>query len=344
MDANKIITMSAADVAEGRHRALWVLGGLFLHGPTPASLLALRALPGMERELPDVDPDVLAADHHEVLSRQVVPHESVFLGEKGLLGGATSHAIRELHEASGHRTDAGWMTEPDHMGHELQLLAHLEGAKSDAIADGQGDAQRHIEDLERRLLDEHLLRWMPAFVLSLHAACTGEGPCGPSVGRYVTAAELALHLAADLRQELGGLPVVWELPEPRCSLDDERTSLKDISRHLSTPALAGGLIPLAGIQAVSASVGLPPGFGSRMNTLENVLHAAASQDKVDALAEALHLAFVQWQGRLQEMAELGLATHTEPWVSRLHDSMAMLRQMRSAASASESESSTLAMS
>ncbi|MCB9742839.1 MAG: molecular chaperone TorD family protein [Alphaproteobacteria bacterium] len=305
-------------LALARGRALDLLSGLFLRGPEAERLEALRAVAALAPALEDFDADAAAADHHEVLQRQLFPFASVFLSADGQLGGPESGAARDMAALCGARVED---EEPDHLGVQLGVLRHLAGAEVDAWSDGREDEVARVQDLARHVMDRQLLRWLPALVVALQEL---EHPL------YTPAGLLTLELVGSWRAELGEGPALWSLPEPPELLDDPKTGLKRIAQTLSVPALAGVFLTQGRLRRLGRALELPQGFGKRWQLLENLLATAVQYGQLPAFLETLEAALASDRLTLRQLDTHG-ALPIAPWLSRLEASEGLLRRMREAA-------------
>ena len=80
-----------AERAVARGRALDLLASLFDEGPS--RLEHLRMVDALAPFAPAEFDDAAQARHHELLRRQVLPYESVFVGRERTLGGASTSGI-----------------------------------------------------------------------------------------------------------------------------------------------------------------------------------------------------------------------------------------------------------
>ncbi len=136
------------------------------------------------------------------LGRYVTPYEAVYRDERtvgdtvieGLLMGPSTLAISQLYREAGAAISEDFKDLPDHVGLELACMKFL--CEQEARAwegQGAGDARR-MRDLQKRLLHEHLLQWVPALCRRIR-----ENAPGPF---YRGIAGLTL---AYLRQDAGAL-------------------------------------------------------------------------------------------------------------------------------------------
>lgn len=104
------------------------------------------------------------------LGRNVTPYEAVYRDEReidgarvrGLLMGPSTLAVKQLYREAGAAISEDFKDLPDHVGLELACMEFLCRAEAQAWdREDLAEVQR-VRDFERRLLQEHLLQWVPA--------------------------------------------------------------------------------------------------------------------------------------------------------------------------------------
>ncbi|HSM56571.1 MAG TPA: molecular chaperone TorD family protein, partial [Candidatus Sulfomarinibacteraceae bacterium] len=153
--------------ARARSHSYALFSRLFLSPITAEILPYLHAVDELQVTLPHpVDLEELAADHHQLFAFNVFPYEAVFLDDSGLLGGAVTDAVRRRYRQAGYQTEAT-ASSPDHIGHELGLLAFLSAAEAEAHEDREQGHVERLHGVQSDFLQHHLLRWLPPLVLAL---------------------------------------------------------------------------------------------------------------------------------------------------------------------------------
>ncbi len=106
--------------------------------------------------------------------RHVSPHESVHHeredGKWGQLWGASTVEVRKFIEGTGLRYETGYQGLPDHISVELEFLEALTRREEEAWKQDDEEGARRCLDVERRFLDENLLRWVVPFCDKVIAA------------------------------------------------------------------------------------------------------------------------------------------------------------------------------
>ncbi len=115
------------------------------------------------------------------LGRYVTPYEAVYRDERvvgdevvrGLLMGPSSLAVKALYQEAGLEIPADLLELPDHVGLELGCMQGLCDAEARAGQDGDTEALACARRLQRRLLEEHLLQWVPALCARIRDSAPG---------------------------------------------------------------------------------------------------------------------------------------------------------------------------
>lgn len=296
-------------------RGFALLGDLLLHGLTPRSREAWAQVPEAAAMVEALSEEVAAEQHTRALALELAPFESALLSADGLVGGDIADSVRELRARCG--LDPA-IDAPDHLGEELRWMSFLSGAAADAARDSM--PAQAIEALERAVLDEHLLRWLPALVASLRALA--EPPA-----LLVLGADLSLALAVHRRVELGGAATPWSLPTLAPILDDERAGLRRVAEHLALPVQAGGCFCRSTLVGIGRALDLPAGFGARADLLEGLLRSAAHYGRVTELCTALDTQVLAWDAVWGSLDAAGFATLSTPWHARIADTRGLLERL-----------------
>jgi nitrate reductase assembly molybdenum cofactor insertion protein NarJ len=303
-----------------------LLAEIFRGDPADELRDYLRELPGFAEAL-TAEPE---PNHYAIFGFNVFPYQSAFLSEDGQLGGAETERVQLLYAECGFPYN---LTEsPDHISVMLDCFVFLIGAEMDAEEDRQIRMLARLRGLQRRALDQHLLRWVPAFC----AAVREQG--SPF---YAAAAELLLELVlahyAQLSTVIDLKTPGFRLPPHPDPLSREKTGLKDIATYLCTPASSGWFLSRGDIGALGRQYRLPRGFGSRTQLLTNLFRAAVTYDHFPEVIDALVTLSNQWQ-RHYELLAVTIPAHVSPWQDALSSTQVMLSRVREAADALDDES------
>lgn len=304
-----------------RSRGYALLSRLLLDGVDRDTAEALHGVAFLSTALAQAPSlDELASAHHSLFALEVPPHEGVFLDAEGLIGGEHAARIHDLYRASGFTAERR-DTSLGHLGVMLGALAFLTGAAADAADDGEHARASDVDGRILTLMDEHLLRWLPAFAVPALAH---------SDGFWRVTIELMLELVSDHRSALDP-PCLAPVPlsESQPLLDDERTSLRGIARYLTTASSAGAYLTKTDIENLARRVHIPRGFGRRRDMLESLLAAAAEYDSFATVIEEVQ-ALLDARGHALELLgarHAPLAPFAAPWIDRITNTGAMLSTM-----------------
>jgi TorA maturation chaperone TorD len=309
------LTPTPADLRAG---AWLLLGDLLLRGPVDELAEPASASPILEAGWQGSEDERLA-QHEHAFGQQAWPHEGVYLGAS-CQAGEDGDGLADLWEALGLdvRGDA------DHLATHLRALAWLAQAEAEAVQDGKlGEAHR-ITALERRVFDEHLLRWLPAWGSAVRRL---RQPWPSALARQI------LDLALLRRAELGGATERFRLPPLDVDLASADTGLSDLAVALVAPGRAGILLTRDDLRTVARAVGAPGGFGDRRLILTGSLRSSARFDSLVALLAGLAALYADWKVELAGLrtAHPWLEPCLHPWMVRVDEALAMLAQIEEAA-------------
>lgn len=316
--------LSAADAAHARGLAYGLLADLLARGLTPSTreaALTSAPLAAALATYPADDLDSVAVEHEHAFGWAVPPFEGAFLDPTRIIGGRATDALWALFSDAGFRPDVR-SEDVEHLATALRCLAYLSGAESDALEDGHTGAVERVCELSRRLLDEHVLRWVPAFANAVRRLERAF----PSALVEQIEGLLLLH-----REQLGGAPRRFSLPDAPALLDDASTGLREIGERLATPALCGVLLSREDIGRLARGAHVPRGFGDRTQLLVNLLRSAARFEALEALLDALDAEIGGQVEALGAPRYADVATLTAPWRARAAETRALLAEVRDAA-------------
>ena len=251
--------------------------GTLVEAPAPehAHLAELLGLP----PVPD------AADHTTLFVLNLYPYASVHLGAQGMLGGEAGDRVAGFWRALGLTPPA----EADHLGALLGLLAGL----AEREASEEDPARRALlGEARRALLWEHLLPWVPPFLLKVDAFGHPFYAAWARLLGDVLAeawAEAEATCAPALPAHLAGLP---PLIDPR---EHREGGAAAFVEGLLAPARSGMIVTRHDL----ARAGRELGLGVRMGERAYVLKALLSQDASPTLgwlAQAAARAAASYEG------------------------------------------------
>jgi TorA maturation chaperone TorD len=331
--------MRDRQVAQARSNAYSLFGRLFLDGLTSDLRPYIQAVPDLAAVAPrssdaaagsGPDGDRAAAEHYSLLGFNVFPFQSIFLDPQALLGGSVTDSVLAFYREAGFQ-GTPFAENADHLGVELALLAFLSGAEADAWRDGLPKTALRMRHLQRRFLDEHLMRWLTPLVRAIRQQAQPF---------YSALAGLTLELALAHRSALGPgethEPASFLPPLPDL-LDDDKTGLKEIAGYLLTPAYSGLYLSRDDVARLARRHGLPRGFGTRRQTLVNLLHAAADYAALDPLLADLRGLVDDWRAFYATFLDgtPALAAIAGTWIERISVTQELLEDLTSAVQADQ---------
>ena len=103
----------------------------------------------------------------------ISPHESVQRedadGPKGRLWGEATVAVKKFVEGAGFSYREAYKGMPDHIGVELEFMQFVTAREAEAWEQADEDSARRCRAMEKRFLQDHLLRWVPPFCRKIMA-------------------------------------------------------------------------------------------------------------------------------------------------------------------------------
>jgi len=307
-------------MALARHGSYYLFSRLFLYGISQGEWDVLQRIAELAAVLPaSFDPDQTAAEHYTLFQFNLHPYQSIFLDSSGLLGGEEMERVNHNYAAAGFI--AGSDTSPDHIGQQFAFLAFLCGAEADAHRDRLPQQGAFIQQLQRDFMREHLLRWLPAFVV---AVSWQETPF------YNALARLGFELALSHVLDLDVTAPPFALPTSPDLLADTQSSLRDIAQWLTTPPDSGFFLSRGHIARMGRTLQLPAGFGERRQLLTNLLRAAGQYEQMPALLHTLQALVNKAQAQYQQMSSDYplLISFLHPWQQQLQHSQHQLNAIQ----------------
>ena len=312
--------MTPQETAIAYSRAYHIFGQILLSGMTDELHPLVSDMPELESIQPQSIDD-WKADHYALFGMNVFPYETVYLTADGLLGGYITESVTKLYDEAGYQPDDS--VTADHIANQLGLMAFLCSAEAEAREDEVTQAIYHMLHLQRQFLDQHLLHWLPSFVMSIHQQ---------RYEAFSIIADLILDLAFDHRQSLDDdlmhsrQPL--SLPPIPNILDDEKTGLKDIAEYLLTPIYTGIYLSRDDISRIGNQFRLPRGFGKRDQMLTQLFHTAVDHSAMNDLVRALQQEVDTW--REFYLHRVPDDHYSTAWLSRLNGTTEFLDTIRSA--------------
>ena len=315
--------MNHSEIALARSRAYNLFSTLLAEGLTEEHYLIVKQLPEFA-ELEEQDTAEWAATHHQLFRMNIFPYETIFRDVDGLLGGHFSETVAQFYHSIGFSPSQD--DNADSIATELSALAFLCGAESDAHDDELPHEAQRMRHFQRRILDEHLLCWLPA----LSKAIINQGNTF-----YSTVADMLLKLALEHRATLGddllNPSQAFTLPETPELLSQDKTGLRDIAQYLLTPAYSGFYLSQEDIKNIGNRFSIPRGFGKRLQILTNLMRTASDYDALDSVLKALQEVAQDWREFYTKIeTQSSIEQIISVWDSRLEKTDNLLEEISSA--------------
>lgn len=308
--------LSPNQTATARTNTYALLSDIFLHGVTAVNTPTIQQTDLGERLPKALSFEELAAAHYHLLGLNVLPYESTFLSQDGMLGGEVAEAVQAAYLQMGLHLETT-VSEPDHIGWELHALSFLCGAEADAWEDGLPAVALRLQHQQQRFLEQHLLRWVMPLVVSL----SRQG--NPF---YAALAELMWGVLSDhyIKSETA---VSFSLPPLPDLLEDKKAGLRDIVGVLIRPSFSGWLITRRDITALSRRLELPHGFGSREQMVMNLFRSAAQYEALDRLLVQLSQLADEWQAAYSALGGEEVTMFKQEWMEQNGRTVNLLNEM-----------------
>jgi len=120
------------------------------------------------------DPQELLVDYTRLflgpIEAPARPYGSVWLDDRQILMQESTQGVIALYEEGGFEIDEDFRDLPDHVAAELEFMYLLLFRQAEALRNDDAQARQRFAGLQRRLLDEHLGRWVAPFAAATGAA------------------------------------------------------------------------------------------------------------------------------------------------------------------------------
>ena len=116
--------------------------------------------------------------------KHVSPHESVQIGQNGILNDATTVQVSRFIEVAGYQFKTDSKRYPDHICSEFEFMEALISKQVEALADGDLEEAETSQMLQDEFIQRHLVRWVPQFCDEIEQSATL--PLYKAVGRAVS--------------------------------------------------------------------------------------------------------------------------------------------------------------
>ncbi len=241
----------------------------------------------------------------------IFPYESIYTGTAVMLNSPETDAVRKFYRQHGYEHPGGLLA--DHLAAELDFMNFL-AARNTA---------EEQDEIQERFSREHLLNWLPVFVLALNRERAGRF--------YRELAGLALSFVCQDYHYLTGSEDSPDSLETFLSPVLEEPDLKAIVHWLVTPVQAGFFLSKSDLFDLARRLNLPAGFSDRYKFLRGLFEAAARYEILPQLLDELSQIAGQASAGLAE-----LQTEVEnaeffiwhPWLEKIGATISLLQRLK----------------
>lgn len=306
--------LTAVTLAQARAHTASLFSHVAAHGVTAVTLPTLRAIPDLASTLPNpFDFDLAASRHYALFGLNIYPHQSLFLGASGLLGGDESECLQESYAAGGYSLNVS--LEPDHLSQQLGYLAHLFTAEAEAWQDQLPMMVERIRTLQTDFLHQHLLRWLLPFTIAIRRS--GDP-------FYTALTDLTLEFVLDSLPNATLAPA-FTLPAVP---EEPPNGWKPLVHTLLIPAQSGLVLSREAIHQLARAHRWPHGFGDRFQMLVTLIESAASYDSETAVLQALYAHLAEWSAAYRAYTHHPILGHMATvWAERTAVTQIRLQQI-----------------
>lgn len=232
-----------------------------------------------------------AARHYDLFGRNVLPFASSYLEATGQLGGIVSDFCLSTYSDSGFAADLS-AASPDHFSVIFDFLAHLSRVEAAGDPNAAGIARS-----EGRAFVNHFL--LAAFHPFMRAVGRHRDTRYAAVlsGVWEVLLDYAGHSDDSATERWGVRDLLFEsgleheapptaLPaddDLDIDLDDPNAKIRHIAAYLTNCARCGLYLSQTDMANLGAAHDIPRGFGSRTDTLENLMHSAIALEGLEEL-------------------------------------------------------------
>ena len=117
--------------------------------------------------------------------KHVSPHESVQIGQNGILNDATTVQVSRFIEVAGYQFKTDSKRYPDHICSEFEFMEALISKQAEALVNDDLEEAETSQMLQDEFIQRHLVRWVPQFCDEIEQSATL--PLYKAVGRAVSA-------------------------------------------------------------------------------------------------------------------------------------------------------------
>ena len=99
----------------------------------------------------------------------LIPYETFYTREDQKIETGGANPVTDMYSAYNFMVDyeAARAISADHIGVELEFMHHLAEAQLKALEDGDKEAVKALQEIQKEFLGKHLLRWAPLYLINV---------------------------------------------------------------------------------------------------------------------------------------------------------------------------------
>lgn len=292
------------------------LGELFIGAPSFDFNKAINFL-NIFDEHTTITNDEIASEHYSIFGMTVFPYGHYYLTEtRNFAGDQESKLIRTYQQFNFDYNKNTFGMGATHLGTMLFFLQHLQ------------DKQQFHQ--MRYFISNDILSWYQVFINCINET---DSKVFKKVANFTVESLINNWKKLNGNQHLDEINFYTHYFNLDEFLNNEKTSLKEISDFLITPALSGVLISRSLITKIATTLEVPVGFGERSLIMNDLIREANNYGVINKLIDVL-LSYFQFHQQSFKDFEIPEISHY--WIDKIETSKKLLDSIRGYSAMSQS--------
>ena len=99
----------------------------------------------------------------------LIPYETFYTREDQMVETGGANPVTDMYSAYDFLVDfeVARTVSADHIGIEYEFMHHLASAEAKALADGDTNAVKELQEVQYEFLNKHLLQWAPMYLINM---------------------------------------------------------------------------------------------------------------------------------------------------------------------------------
>ncbi|NCO00711.1 MAG: dehydrogenase [Epsilonproteobacteria bacterium] len=99
----------------------------------------------------------------------LIPYETFYVREDQMIETGGANPVTDIYSAYDFMVDfeVARTVSSDHIGIELEFMHHLCVAESKALQEGDSEAVKELQEVQKEFLNKHLLVWAPLYLINM---------------------------------------------------------------------------------------------------------------------------------------------------------------------------------